>query len=104
MSVDSVVRDLGSGQAGVAFDDELLSRVRHLIAERLCVEESKIVPDARFMEDLGADSLDLVELALAFEDAFSVSIPDRDMDHFKTVASAVEQLSRLLAAQPTASA
>jgi acyl carrier protein len=104
MSVDNVVRDLGNGQAVVAFDDELLGRVRRLIAERLCVEENRIVPDARFMEDLAADSLDLVELALAFEEAFSVSIPDRDMDHFKTVGSAVEQLSRLLAAQQTASA
>jgi acyl carrier protein len=81
----------------VDWDGELVCSVRSLIAQRLRVAESRIVPEARFLEDLGADSLDVVELALAFEETFSVAIPDRDLDHLETVGGAVAQLARLLA-------
>jgi acyl carrier protein len=67
-------------------------RIKKIIVEQLGVEESKVVMDARFREDLEADSLDLVELIMAFEEEFGGSISDEDAQKITTVAQAVTYL------------
>ncbi|HSL15871.1 MAG TPA: acyl carrier protein [Actinomycetota bacterium] len=69
---------------------EVEARVRKVLAEQLAVDESQVVPDARFAEDLNADSLDLVEAVLALEEEWSIEIPEEEMDGVKTVGQAVE--------------
>jgi len=61
------------------------------------VEESEIVPSANFIEDLRADSLDTVELVMAFEDAFQITIPLEDQDKLQTVGQAIDYLKEKLA-------
>jgi acyl carrier protein len=75
----------------------VLDRVKKVVADRLSVEEDKIVPEARFTDDLEADSLDLVELIMAFEEEFSdgettVEIPDEDAENILTVQNAIDYL------------
>ena len=69
---------------------EVEARVRKVLAEQLAVDESQVVPDARFAEDLNADSLDLVEAVLALEEEWNIEIPEEEMDGVKTVGQAVE--------------
>ena len=68
------------------------SKVKGIIAEKLGVSEDKINPQASFVDDLGADSLDQVELIMAFEDAFDVEIPDEDAEKMRTVKDAYDYL------------
>ena len=68
------------------------SKVKQIIAEKLGVSEDKVSPQASFVDDLGADSLDQVELIMAFEDAFDVEIPDEDAEKLKSVKDAMEYL------------
>jgi len=72
---------------------EMETKVKQIIAEKLGVSEDKVNPQASFVDDLGADSLDQVELIMAFEDAFDVEIPDEDAEKLKTVKDATEYLS-----------
>lgn len=72
---------------------EMDNKVKQIIAEKLGVSEDKVNPQASFVDDLGADSLDQVELIMAFEDAFDVEIPDEDAEKLKTVKDAIEYLS-----------
>lgn len=65
-------------------------RIRKIIAEQLGVEEDDVVPDAKFVEDLGADSLDTVELVMALEEEFEIEIPDEDAEKIQTVSAAVD--------------
>ena len=67
---------------------EMETKVKQIIAEKLGVSEDKVNPQASFVDDLGADSLDQVELIMAFEDAFDVEIPDEDAEKLKTVKDA----------------
>lgn len=69
------------------------SKVKQIIAEKLGVSEDKVTTQASFVDDLGADSLDQVELIMAFEDAFDVEIPDEDAEKLKTVKDAFDYLS-----------
>jgi len=71
---------------------DLESKVKQIIAEKLGVNEDKVTPQAAFVDDLGADSLDQVELIMAFEDAFDVEIPDEDAEKLKSVKDAIEYL------------
>ena len=64
-------------------------RVKGIIAEQLGVEETEVIPAAKFIEDLGADSLDTVELVMAFEEEFDLEIPDEDAEKITTVGDAV---------------
>ena len=75
-------------------DNGLETRVRKIIADRLQVDAESVTPQASFVEDLGADSLDLVELVMAFEEEFSVEIPDQDAESMKTVGSALDYLKK----------
>lgn len=63
-------------------------RVRQLIVEQLDVSEEEVTPEAAFIDDLGADSLDIVELVMAMEEAFDVEIPDEDAENIRTVQDA----------------
>ena len=71
-----------------------LERVKKVIVEKLGVDEAKVVPTARFREDLEADSLDLVELIMAFEDEFGGEISDEEAQNITTVGEAVEYLGK----------
>ena len=67
------------------FDD-----VKEVIVEKLGVDADKVVPEARFVEDLGADSLETVELIMGFEDRFGITIPDEEAEKIRTVQAAVD--------------
>lgn len=67
-------------------------RVRKIIAEQLGVEEGEVTPEASFVEDLGADSLDTVELVMALEEEFSIEIPDEDAEKILTVGKALDYI------------
>jgi acyl carrier protein len=67
-------------------------KVKNIIAEQLGVPLEKVVPEAKFIEDLGADSLDTVELVMALEEAFNVQIPDEDSEKLSTVGLALEYI------------
>ena len=71
---------------------ELDDKVINIIVEELGVERDKVVKDASFMEDLGADSLDTVELVMAFEKEFDVDIPDEEAGKLRTVGDALNYL------------
>jgi acyl carrier protein len=77
-------------------DLELESKVRKIIADRLQVDEASVTTSASFVEDLGADSLDLVELVMAFEEEFKLEIPDQDAETMKTVGTAIDYLKKKL--------
>lgn len=71
----------------------VLDRVKKVTCEELGVSENEVVETASFVDDLGADSLDLVELVMAFEEEFSVDVPDDDAANLKTVGQAVSYIS-----------
>ena len=73
---------------------ENASRVREIIAQELGVELEKVTDEASFVEDLGADSLDTVELVMAFEEEFGIEIPDEDAEQMQTVGHAIEYLAK----------
>lgn len=68
-------------------------KVKHIIAEQLGVGEDEIKPESSFVEDLGADSLDIVELVMAMEEEFEVEIPDEEAENIKTVGDAINYIS-----------
>lgn len=67
-------------------------RVKKIIVEQLGVDEAQVTPEASFIEDLGADSLDTVELVMAFEEEFGIEIPDEDAEKIVTVKDAIEYI------------
>ena len=69
------------------------ARVHEIIINELGVEPEKVTHDASFVEDLGADSLDTVELVMAFEEEFGLDIPDEDAERMRTVGDAIKYLS-----------
>ena len=73
---------------------DLAKRVKELIIEKLSVEESEVTPEASFTNDLGADSLDKVELVMEFEKEFNISIPDDKAEAIVTVGDAVSYLEQ----------
>lgn len=71
-------------------DQSTEDKVKSIIVEQLGVNEEQVVPDAKFIEDLGADSLDTVELVMAFEEEFSVEVPDEEAEKLQTVGDVVK--------------
>ncbi len=71
------------------------AKVKEIIMDKLGVEENQITPEASFTNDLGADSLDIVELVMGFESEFDISIPDDDAEKITTVGDAVKYLTEL---------
>ena len=71
---------------------EVESKVKKIVIDHLGVDESKVTPDSKFIDDLGADSLDTVELVMAFEEEFGAEIPDEDAEKLTNVGSVIEYL------------
>lgn len=69
-------------------------RVKQIVAEQLGVDEEQVTPEASFMDDLGADSLDTVELVMALEEEFDVEISDEDAEKIQTVKDAIDYISQ----------
>ncbi|MGD0228892.1 MAG: acyl carrier protein [Syntrophorhabdales bacterium] len=67
-------------------------KVKKMIVEQLGVNESEVVPEAKFIDDLGADSLDIVELVMALEDEYGIEIPDEDAEKIETVGDAIRYI------------
>ena len=70
-------------------------KVKQIIVSQLGVEESAVIGKARFIEDLGADSLDIVELVMAMEEAFEIDIPDEEAENIRTVDDAVSFIRKI---------
>lgn len=73
-----------------------LDRVRKVVVDRLKVSEDEVTEGASFIDDLGADSLDVVDLVIGFEDEFEVQIPDDDAEQIRTVGAAVKYIDEKL--------
>ena len=71
----------------------LNEKVTNIVVDKLSVEESWVVPEASFLDDLGADSLDTVELIMEFEEEFDLEIPDEDAEKITTVGAALEYIN-----------
>ena len=69
---------------------EIADKVKKIVVEQLSVNEDQVTPEAKFIEDLGADSLDQVELIMALEEEFNAEIPDEEAERLKTVGDAIK--------------
>lgn len=77
-------------------DSSIFLRVRNIVAEQLDVDVNKVTLDANFSTDLGADSLDTVELVMAIEEEFDIEIPDKDAEQISTLKQAVDFIQQML--------
>ncbi len=75
--------------------DSIEEKVKEIIVQQLGVETDKVTTNAKFIEDLGADSLDTVELVMAFEDAFDIEVPDTDAEKLQSVADVVAYIEQV---------
>jgi acyl carrier protein len=73
---------------------QIVEKVKQIIREQLGVEDDEITPTASFVDDLGADSLDTVELVMALEEAFNIEIPDNDAEKMKTVQDVIDYIEK----------
>ena len=71
---------------------ELLDKVKQIIADQLGIDEDEVTPEASFIDDLGADSLDIVELIMALEEEFNMEIPDEEAEKISTVGDVIEYI------------
>ena len=74
--------------------DNTASKVKEIIINELGVDPEKVTPEASFVDDLGADSLDTVELVMAFEEEFTIDIPDEDAEQMRTVGDAIAYIEK----------
>jgi acyl carrier protein len=79
------------GEAGMA---TVFDRVKGIVVEQLGVDEAQVTPEASFVEDLGADSLDVVELVMALEEEFELEIPDEDAEKIVKVSEAIKYIEQ----------
>jgi len=73
---------------------ETTEKVKQIVSEQLGVDEGEVTPSAAFVDDLGADSLDTVELVMALEEAFEIEIPDEDAEKIRTVQDAIDYIEK----------
>ena len=76
-------------------DNKKKKKVRSIIVDQLGVESDKVTADAKFIEDLGADSLDTVELVMAFEENFDIEVPDEEAEKLQSVADVVAYIEKV---------
>ena len=76
-------------------DNSIEEKVRSIIVDQLGVESDKVTADAKFIEDLGADSLDTVELVMAFEENFDIEVPDDEAEKLQSVADVVAYIEKV---------
>ncbi len=76
--------------------DNTLDKVKEIVVDKLGVEASKVSPEAKFIDDLGADSLDTVELIMQFEEEFEIEIPDEDAEKIMSVGQAVDYINKVM--------
>lgn len=76
-------------------DNSIEEKVRSIIVDQLGVESDKVTADAKFIEDLGADSLDTVELVMAFEENFDIEVPDEETEKLQSVADVVAYIEKV---------
>jgi acyl carrier protein len=88
--LDRIFGKQNRGESGMAVEE----KVKQIIVEQLQVDEAEVTPGASFQEDLGADSLDVVELVMQFEEAFDLEIPDEDAEKIKTVKDAIDYIEK----------
>src|SRR4029434_7546130 len=86
-----VLKQKTEGEENMAAADD---KVKQIIVEQLGVDEGEVTPNASFVDDLGADSLDTVELVMAFEEAFDIEIPDEDAEKIRTVQDAIDYVGK----------
>jgi len=79
----------------MAAEKSIEERVREIVVEQLNVKPEQVTPEARFVEDLGADSLDVVELVMAFEEEFGHEIPDEEAEKLQTVGDVIKYIEEL---------
>lgn len=75
---------------------DIEAKIKKIVMDKLNVEESQIVPEANFIDDLRADSLDTVEIVMAIEEEFGIDIPEDDQDKIRTVGAAIDYLKEKL--------
>jgi acyl carrier protein len=80
----------------LVLEENVLNQLKEIVVDKLGVEESDIVPAASFIDDLNADSLDLVELIMSLEETFNIEIPDEDAEKIQTVGDAMAYLEEHL--------
>ena len=74
--------------------DDVSSKVKKIVADHLGIDEAKVTEESSFIDDLGADSLDTVELVMAFEEEFEIEIPDEEAENIATVQNAVDYITK----------
>jgi acyl carrier protein len=80
--------------ADVKAKANVAEKIKQIVSEQLGVDEAEVTPTASFVDDLGADSLDTVELVMAFEEAFEIEIPDEDAEKIRTVQDAIAYVEK----------
>lgn len=80
-------------------NEEISAKVKQAVVDKLGVEDSKVTPEASFINDLGADSLDTVELVMKFEEEFEIKIPDEDAEKIQKVGDAVKYIADKIASK-----
>lgn len=78
-------------------DQEIADKVKEIITEQLSVTEDQVKPEAKFIDDLGADSLDTVELVMAFEEEFDITVPDEEAEKLTSVGEVTDYIKSALA-------
>jgi acyl carrier protein len=96
--VISVVAATGTGKGLLMSQEEIYQKVQKIVSEQLGVDASEVKPEASFANDLGADSLDTVELVMALEEEFDIEIPDEAAESIATVQAAVDYINSKSAA------
>lgn len=77
-------------------EEEVFAKVKELVAKQLSIDEKEITPEASFLDDLGADSLDTVELIMSFEEVFDIEIPDEEAEQIRKVQDVLDFIHKKL--------
>ena len=97
MNYELSIKNLRGGELGDMSSEEILEKVKGIIVEQLGVADTAVTMEASFIDDLGADSLDIVELVMALEEEFDIEIPDSDAEKVVTVGDVVDYIKDHLA-------